>query len=422
MSPVQKSFISAGAILLGAAAVVGGVTIRDKSDLHIQGGKVASYDSRHLLASRFNDSPTISEGDFFDQMVDLLKHEYVDPVTDDSKLTSGAIRGMVLSLENPDCLFMDPKEYTAYTNSHSGKYEGIGVDLSLEIPPNGAKASPSSSEPLASDSPIGTRIPALVVASVVPGGPADKAGVKVGDSVDSIDGHWVVNPYTLETFRQLQKDVAAGKQTQDKLIAMRRDIRKKIDDSMMPLKAKDQLTLGTSGTVKVGFDRAGNIVQTVMLKGLSAEPALAKEPDGAVQVHFYPGVSEKFKSELDNGTKTFDLRNNAIGDYAQMKRCLALVAPGGTYGQVVTLKGGVAKPLQIVSSATSHNLTLIVDGSTKGYAEIFALALQTRGLATLKGGPMSPNRNLIEDVGLPDGSGYTLVTGKYQPVVKGGAA
>ena len=36
-------------------------------------------------------------------------------------------------------------------------------------------------------------IPRLEVVTVVPGGPADRAQVKPGDIVNSVDGHWVVN-------------------------------------------------------------------------------------------------------------------------------------------------------------------------------------------------------------------------------------
>lgn len=409
--------MSAGTIVLAAAAVIGGISFRDRTDLHLSSFNLITP-GRSLVASNSSDAPDVSAADFFEQISDLLKRDYVDPISDDNKLTAGAIRGMVNSLENPDCLFMDATQFKVFTNARAGKYEGIGVDLALEIPAKAAKTAPGATAPLSSDAPIGTRIPALVVAAVVPGGPADKAGVKPGDSVESVDNHWVLNPYALQALKDLQgqydaeKDAGKKQALMDKLIEVRKDLRKKLESSLMPLKARDRLVQGTSGSVRVVWNREGALKATNIAKAPSSEVAASKDPDGSIALHFMPGASSKLKELLPQGPVVLDLRNNAFGDFDEMRRCLAELAPAGNYGQIDNLKDKPAHKVSIENGSSPRQVTIIADNSTRGVAEMFALALQEKGLAKVNG-EMSDNRNLIETVPLPDGSGYTLVVGKY---------
>jgi len=73
-------------------------------------------------------------------------------------------------------------------------------------------------------------------------------------------------------------------------------------------------------------------------------------------------------------------------------------------------------------------ITLVTDKSTRGVAEMFALALSSRGWAKLTGGSTGGDRDNKAIIRLPDGSGYTLVTSVFRPTLgnsqvvrKGGA-
>ncbi|HEY3782008.1 MAG TPA: S41 family peptidase [Fimbriimonadaceae bacterium] len=428
MSPIQKSFISAGAIVLACGAIVAGTVSRDRADLHLK--TLNPFTGSHtLLASLSNEAPGASATDFYEVVSDLLKRDYVDPITDERKLSTGAVRGMIMSLDNPDCMFLDPGEFKSYSEAQMGKFEGIGVELSLEIPnakvlaanvPGNSgpetgqlrieKASPNS----AAGAQAVSKIPALVVGVVVPGSPADKAGVKVGDSVQTVDGHWLMNPYDLEKLRRLQEAARTDAKQMPALIEFRKILRKDLSVSMMPLKARDKICMGTTGTLHIDWNRAGTMVQTTISKALTTEEPVEKGKN-AIVLHFLPGAAEKLKSMVGSGPITLDLRNNMFGNFAEMKSCLALFAPAGTYGDFANYKSKTAKPFAITDGSKPRELTLIVDGSTAGQAEVFALALKSKGYATLQGPPMSEDKNLIETVKLPDGSGYTLVTGQYEP-------
>ena len=98
-----------------------------------------------------------------------------------------------------------------------------------------------------------------------------------------------------------------------------------------------------------------------------------------------------------------------------MMECIRVVAPSGTYGYLITEKN--EKPAVLtVSEGRSQKikLKLIVDRTTSGAAEIFALALSSRGVASLSGTELAGNRSIVHWYTLPDGAGYTLVTAEYR--------
>ena len=126
MGDVKKSVWSAAAVVAGALMVAGGTVARDRVDTGRPAASPLSLDS--LMASQGREVP---EGAYFRDMVELLKREYVDPISDERKLASGAVRGMVQSLADVECLFYDADEFRAFRHAREGRFEGIGVDLVL---------------------------------------------------------------------------------------------------------------------------------------------------------------------------------------------------------------------------------------------------------------------------------------------------
>ena len=366
----------------------------------------------------------IPEGDYFREMVHLLKREYVEPIGDDRKLAIGAIKGMVNSLKDPRCSFMDPNEYRAYLNSINGRYEGIGADLILDMNVGKGHAGNSSVDEIDSSEVQSLAIPRLTVVSLVPGGPAAQAGVKVGDWVDSVNDHWVLNPVLVEQFRaaSLAASPAATKKLSPDQVSKRQamarkvglDLRNRLKSMIMPLKAKDMLNLGANDSVKVAWHRNDKLVSTTILKKASTV-SLVDSDGAAIALRFGEGSAERLKQLLTGKRElTLDLRNNATGNFQAMRDCLALLAPSGTYGEIHSDKPGKSRTLSITTgNAKPPKLNLIVDRTTRGPAEIFARALSAKGLAKVSGKPAG-DTSVLETVSLPDGSGYTLVMGEYR--------
>jgi carboxyl-terminal processing protease len=90
-----------------------------------------------------------------------VENEYVDPV-DRAKLVDGAIKGMVAELD-PHSSYMPAEEFQAFESDTEGEFGGIGIEVE-------------------------NRNEQLVVLSPIEGSPAERAGVKSGDLIVSVDG------------------------------------------------------------------------------------------------------------------------------------------------------------------------------------------------------------------------------------------
>lgn len=355
------------------------------------------------------------ELDFYREMTKLLKREYVDPITDDQKLVDGAIKGMVYSLGDPDCLYYDADQFKTVLKAKSGKYEGIGVKLALKMDSRESRDSLAPGADDSSSPELATKAPEIVVSAVAPGGPADRAGVRAGDVVSYVDGHWIMDGQTIDNFRKAQRDFGMNKITREQYGAIHKDLREKFEKSVMPLKAMRKLTSGTTGVVDIVWLRDGKTIETKLTKAeYDLEPDVASG-DKIERLSFVSGASDWLRKTA-SGKKnlTIDLRNNADGDFKEMKQCLGALGVNGKAGYIANARSASSTPFEISSTETGGpKLTLIVDRSTAGAAEIFALALAEKGRAKIVGGPMSPNRSIVELYSLPDGAGYSLVTGRY---------
>lgn len=416
MNAKGKSLLSAGVVLCAAGSLVAGNAWRDRIDrgLGIDSHKPLSFGT--LLASKQGDFD-VAEGDYFRELTILLQDKFYEPVTDEQKLADGAVRGMIVSLNDPNSQYMDQAEFLAFTRARAGNYEGIGADFRYDL--SNAETD-ASLLPESATNHRTLRIPRLVVALVVPGGPADRAGVQPGDWVNSIDGRWVVNSEPIEAFRAAQAKMGNGTPSPE-LLKMARELKILTDHALMPAKARDTLFLGVGSTLKVSWHRGKESRETT----ISTAPSqlhFGKNADGSLSLAFGPDAARTLKAAADSEKAiTIDLRNNVRGDFESVRSCLAAVAPAGSYGYLsdervhTGAQHSKTAPEFTVSDGNNSapSLTLVVDRSTGGAAEIFAEALAAKGLAKIQGGPMSGDRSAVEVFELPGGAGYTLQTGTY---------
>lgn len=408
-----------GTVFVAALAGVGGSALRDWNEARRPVfASNESFRDGALLAST-GQTPAIPEGEYFNEIRNLLRREYVDPIEDDQKLASGAVRGMVASLNDPNSMFMDKAEFTTFLNARNGIYEGIGAHLGLVL--RGAVNTAATDDAPAEGGMTPEevlvarqRVPRLMVMGVVPGGPADKAGVKPGDLVYSVNNQWIVNTDLLLQFRKAQADLEAKRINQAQFNLIRTELRTKSERALLPTRAFDILTQGKSGSVAVTWERAGTKRETNLTKATSTLPPVSTTANGTLTLRFADGGPAALKRALgSHQTLKIDLRNNFDGDFDTMVQCLALIGGKGNYGYLVNQRGG-SKPISVKTGVPVKNrITLITDQTTTGVANMFARALMNRKLATgATGLATDPKSALV--VQLADGSGYTLVTGTYQ--------
>lgn len=407
-SEAKKSIRAAAAVVACVAAVSIGAILRDRADLAPR----RPLDLGQLVASNTN-STELPETQFFEDIASLLRDQYVDPIPDETSLANGAVRGMIASLGDPNSLYMDEKQFPVYSRARRGQYEGIGADLRLKV------ASTASGQKLDEDDP---RLPKLVIAAIVPGSSAEQAGLRVGDWLESVNGHWVPNSEAIQELAALHDKVRANLSSPEypKLAAQYLTLRSKLtqefEENILPIRARDVLMIGANGKVSTVWMRDGKEMPRQLDKGRWSAPGFEVARNGVIRLPFVPGVAAKLADAIRaKKDVAIDLRNNLHGDIDVMLACLAVVAKPGNYGYFATERPEKPWPLQVANGpAEPPKLTLLVDRTTRAAAEIFALALRDHAGAKLVGGPMAGEPLVIRWTSLPEGAGYTLVTAKYQ--------
>ena len=113
-----------------------------------------------VMASSNNDS-TYSHMQVYSEVLHRIRTEYVEE-PNIGTVTSGALHGLLESLD-ANSSYLSPAEYKAFKSKKGDGKAGIGATVSK-------------------------RFGYAAVVSVIPGGPADKAGISAGDILEFVDG------------------------------------------------------------------------------------------------------------------------------------------------------------------------------------------------------------------------------------------
>jgi len=109
-----------------------------------------------------NDKLTGKELDKVEKTYELIESNYLSKV-DKEKVVDGAIHGMLDALDDPYTTYMDQKEAKQFEETINSSFQGIGAECSLV---NGV----------------------VIVTAPIKGSPAEKAGIRSGDAILSVNG------------------------------------------------------------------------------------------------------------------------------------------------------------------------------------------------------------------------------------------
>jgi len=123
---------------------------------------VALVSGGWLLQQGVREDSVFQRAQLFDEVVRYVQTRYVDPQPA-SELYQKAIKGMLRELGDPHTTFMSAEEYAQLHLATSGEYAGVGIQ-------------------------IAPRDNYITAVGVLPGTPAERAGVRVGDRMIEIDG------------------------------------------------------------------------------------------------------------------------------------------------------------------------------------------------------------------------------------------
>lgn len=352
--------------------------------------------------------------EIFYNVLRLVRDEYVEPIDkpQEKKMAYGSIRSMLDSLHDPLTRFLEPEQVEAYLGMGEGKFQGIGAVIQVvQIKQDGLTEE------------------GLTVLSVVPGSPAERAGLKTGDSIISINGKTILPYDPYQRVEKLLKDARTQQMPREKLIKILESENDRIKNGINFQKALDMLCSNSSGEIEISVKRAGASAPLTFKMNLTTtavNPVSWWNPKPDIVCVKVRLLNKKAYSELSQAIQEFkqkgyrsmilDLRDSLGGSLEDTQSIAGLFEPGKTL-TIIQLPKSKTKPIkaavQPADRVWNGSLAVLVNSGTSGLSEVLAASLRDNQSAKLIGTKTAGQSLKQTFVELSDGSGITITTGKY---------
>jgi len=298
------------------------------------------------------------------EIEDLINQRFLKDV-DKNDLTEAMYAGVVDGLDDPYSYYFTEEEYRQTMESLSGHYQGIGVILVMEKENSDA-----------------------VVGHIYEDSPAEKAGIKIGDVVVSVDGE--------ETTGKTLADIGTSiRESEEKIVDL--VLRRAGEDELLEISVeKDDIEMSTVAHEMLE-DSIGYIS---IFQFTQATPEQFGE------------AYEKLQSE---GMERLlvDLRDNPGGSLQGVSDTLSVFMPKGLLvysenrqGERIEFNSDGDNPIEIP-------MVVLINGNSASASEIFAGAVKDHEIAKLVG-TTTFGKGLVQSIfELDDGSAVKLTTSAY---------
>lgn len=298
------------------------------------------------------------------------KYYWKKDVSDDT-MAEYAAKGIVSALGDKYSAYFTDEEYKSTMNSVNGEYAGIGITVEAKDKTN-----------------------QKIITEVQKDKPGERAGLKTGDEIVSVNGKDVTQMSLNDTVAQIR-----GEEGKESVLGIRRE------------KGGKEKTF----TVTVKAEKIIN--QSVSAK-------LLKEKLGYIRVQsFNNETSGQFESALksleekEKGQKglIIDLRDNGGGSLSAALTMLDDLLPAG---QLITEKNQGKEDKVYTSTDEKHfdkPMVILINSGSASASEVFSGTLQDRKAATLIG-VKSYGKGIIQTIFSLEnsiGGGIKLTTGEY---------
>lgn len=288
----------------------------------------------------------------------IIEYNYFYETTD-KELIEGAIKGLFSALDE-NSQYYTAEEFQALMEDVSGDFVGIGVYLEEK---DGS----------------------IIVSSAIEGSPAQKAGIKAGDVIVSVDGKSIKG---------------------------------------IPLVEVVKLIKGKEGTtVKLGILRNGkNIVYNIVRAVVKINPVEYKILEGNIGYikirQFYQNTYEKLLPALKEFDKNkiihiiIDLRDNPGGFLSEAIKVAKLFIPEGPIVHI-RYKGDIEETHYSTLKKPKYKLAVLINENSASASEILAGAVQDTKVGTIIGVPSYGKGTVQQIIPLPLGDGMKITVAEY---------
>ncbi len=337
----EKSPVLRGGIMYAVVAV-----ICFGAGLYMGGGSAHDiFSNVPLIGGQFLDATPAEDADLSDfwRAWNTLDARFVETHASSSAPTSkekiwGAIQGLAASYGDPYTTYMPPEEAKIFEETISGNFSGVGME-------------------------IGVQDDVLTVIAPLKGTPADRAGIRTGDKILTIDGA-----------------PTDGMSTDEAVSIIR----------------------GEKGTtVTFSIYRDGSLLEIAVVRDTIVVPQIEQDFDAATGVYYialyeFSGTSSGMFAEAlqefkaSGSTKLIiDLRGNPGGYLAAAVNIASHFLPKGTVIVTEDYKGKQEneehRSLGTGGVPSGIETVILMNGGSASASEILAGALRDNGVATIVG-------------------------------------
>ncbi len=271
-----------------------------------------------------------------DEVKTILANYHVNSST--AKLEEGALKGMLASLNDSHTKYIDPTTFTNMQNQLETKSAQIGIE-------------------------IGNRRNKIMITTVHPNSPADKAGLKVLDELTHITGIALKNKPIIEIETLLLGE----------------------PDSRIDLTIRRSTT---AKPVQKSLQRRAFAIQPIHRETIFYDTVGYIKLDNFLHPDTDKLFEKSLKNQVNSGIKTIilDLRSNSGG---LLKHALAIGSQFNTSVPLVSIQKKNKAPQTLFANGEGYaknlNVIVIVNEGTASSAEILASALRQHNNAILIG-------------------------------------
>ena len=299
----------------------------------------------------------------YSEVLERVQNEYVEE-PNIPKVTDGALHGLLESLDS-NSSYMTAEAYKAYKTHKTEARGGIGAVISK-------------------------RYGYAAVVSVLPGSPAEKAGIEPTDLFESIEGQ-----STREMSLPEIRDLLAGTPGSSVNVAV---VRARRAGEAQKVAITREVPSIPAVSDKMMEDSVGYVKTEALTKGKDQE------------------IAAKIRSLEKSGAKKIllDLRNCAEGDENEGVAVANLFLNHGT----ITYLQGQKYPREAFNADPAKSITtlpvaVLVNRGTAGAAEVAAAAILENARGDVVGDKTFGDGSVQKTIDLPDGGALILSVAKY---------